>query len=545
MKRLTHITVNTSSPRPTPVTGAVSALVCLMIAISWDTPSAAAQYGPHGCTWGNLTANVWSNPGTIAANGFSVDQFRLELQAAISTWNEESQTPGPIQYAGDTSSTVPIPGAILVTHQNTWACTNNTSAKAFWSGHGSCATDPPAPNFIMIMQDSCNPGTPRMWRAGWPGPSVHDPWGLAGTMPYEGVATHELGHTLGMFDFAGSAGVMNPSGAHTAHLHLYPNDVQQLRGVEGTTFLRPHTIDSANGSSWTSSPLAATPSSMVSSLVPAIGGQMPGANAMRISMGEAWLRYAPVRTGAPGAWSSHAAASAVLDVDSWVSVATSDFGELLVVWVDDCTGTNSCNIDWAWTNNSGSSWSTGTLSDTNTYARPSVAYDRGRDRFVLAYIDDINSQVITRSSPAISSPVWSSAFGTSMAPYRYLGGMIFNASGTGMIFAAANTATTRGRIAQFTMGGSGSTYSIVNGTWLTSQSNRTNRSFGVAYSRAQNRIVVIWKEWPFQVWRTTRTGIGSLAAFPAPTAFASHFVSSGVDAAVNLQTDRFVATWAN
>lgn len=171
--------------------------VGLLVVVATASPqSAAAQYPGLGCTWSSPTIPVRYNAGTAAANGFNATRFHDELIDAGAIWNEEAMAAYDLTFGATTSATSESPGVATVVNQNLWSCMDNTSAKAFGPGAGaSCGST--GTIIRMIMQDSCNPGTPRQWKTGWPGSTYHS-FGLSGAVGYEFVATHELGHTLGL-----------------------------------------------------------------------------------------------------------------------------------------------------------------------------------------------------------------------------------------------------------------------------------------------------------------------------------------------------------
>lgn len=79
---------------------------------------AHAQYPGLECQWLNRTIPVYFNPGTLAANGFSVAGFRGELNDAMATWNEESQGQYDLVFGGDTAWTTEQENSIVVLHQD-------------------------------------------------------------------------------------------------------------------------------------------------------------------------------------------------------------------------------------------------------------------------------------------------------------------------------------------------------------------------------------------------------------------------------------------
>ncbi len=77
-----------------------------------------AQTNPTTCSWSGRSIPVYFNPANIAANGFDENAFRNTMLNAMAVWNEESRGDIDMYYAGDTTETVGIAGAILVSFWN-------------------------------------------------------------------------------------------------------------------------------------------------------------------------------------------------------------------------------------------------------------------------------------------------------------------------------------------------------------------------------------------------------------------------------------------
>ena len=502
------------------------------------TSSAQAQYTNLACTWTDKSIEVYFNPGTIAANGFDVARFREEMIDGMSVWNDEGQGRYDLLYMGDTTSNQKA-GAIVVNHIDTWACSDNTIGKAFYPGAGAeCDSGDPVVN--MVMQDSCNPGTPRDWRTGWPG-TTFNPWGLGGAAGYEMVAAHEFMHMQGLPDEGPGPGMGCCTNWHTSFRFLYPIDVLSIRAQAGPTIRRPRTVWSTLGTSWSSSSLLST---NYSSSPPDLDGM--GGTGLSAAIWEPVFQVANVRTGNHGSWTNVPTPTSIGDLHKWPSIASSSFGESLVVWPDDCDNTNACTIDWAWTNNGGTSWTTGTLSDARTHSKAFVQYDQNRDRFVLAYIHRNDARIMTRSTAA-ASVSWGNNHPTIAVPYRHLGGMVFDGDGAGLLVAASDQAATKGQIAQFAFTVTGTSYGLVNGSWATSPAGaaKTRRPFGIARSPYSQRVVMVWRDVgnPRSMAVSRKLGIGSSIAFDAPT-FPIADISNGASIAFDAFNDRFVAGYA-
>lgn len=503
---------------------------------STDTSSATPQYTVSTCTWTNRSIPVLFNAGTAAANGFFPERFRDELINAMAMWNEESQSGLDFLYAGDTTQSQ-VTGNVVVRHQDTWACVDNTSAKAFWPGSGNCAAG--APEIVMIMQDSCNPGTQRQWRTGWPG-STFQAWGLGGAMGYEHVAGHELGHMLGFPDAGPYPAVMCCNNRHTSFRMLYPIDINTARRWYGTPARFVATATTTDGLSLSG---VSMPICKRTTLPPSLTSFPSSTQPLRMSLSESSTRFAQMQQGTHATWTTHPSEGDAADAHKWTSVSSSTYGETLVVWPINCDNNVGCDIRWAWTNNNGSSWTRGTLTDADTYGRPAVAYDVYADRFVLAFIDVAESRVITRSAPAISAPAWSANNPTGALPYRYMGGMVFDSAGNGLLLAASDDAAAKNRIAQFQLVRSGSTYNTGVSSWALANAGAANtrRHFDVSRNPVTGLILLAWRDGgnPRPLATATKTSMSAADPFMGPN-FPLSSISNGVDLAFDEMNSRFV-----
>lgn len=416
---------------------------------------------------------------------------------------------------------------------------DNTSGKAFFPGAGAPCDF--GGIVVIPLQDACNPPTKRLWKIGWPGIG-YDAFGLFAPVGYEFVATHELGHMLGLPDTGTGPGVMVPAGYHTTYLFLHALDRDSIQVQGGTTLRRAHTSLSASGTSWTA-PSQLSP--LTTSFPPGMDGTRTTSPGVVTASNIAFSDTANIRAGISGSWTTWPAASAAYDLYKWASVANTPGGQTLVVWPDDCTqGYESCDIDWAWTNNAGVSWTRGTYTSADTFSKVYVEYDEARNRFVMAYLETAASRVHVRSAIATAAPVWvgSTTLGTNA--YRHLGGMVFDASGNGLLVASSNAAATKGHLAQVNIGWTGSTYSLVSTGWLTSPSALavTRRPFGVARNPANGRIVVVWQDSGLtrSMGTCNKTGTSTGVMCSAPIFPISNIVN-GVDLAFDRVGTQFVA----
>lgn len=462
----------------------------------------AAQYTGLGCTWSEDTPNstrvaVYFNPGTLASNGFSVARFRSALIQSLAVWNEESTSQVDLFYAGDTTSTSGIANAVVVNHQNVWTCLDNAFAKAFWAPSGDCRSSSAGPIVHVILRDSCTNAV-RNWRTTWPGPAG------SGGIHYESVMVHEIGHTLSMPDVVTATGVMNATaGEHAANLHLYPIDMASAQiTTDGWTQRRPRTaLSSNNGVTFGASSVVPLGFSATSpSLSPAADvGLRSGVFEMVFGQGV-------TRRGTHGSWSviDQPPNAGVGAVNHWVSTAHSDFGETLYAWPTGCNRTAHCAIAWAWTSSNGPPWTTGTLAAAGTYGRVELAYDAFRDRFVMAYIDGDSSRIFMSSTPAVapswSTPALASQASTSITEtFRYMGGIVFDSAGAGLLVAGTNTNYTgspeAGQIVQMATSFSSGTYTLGWASWASGGAPAnyiTRRHFGLARNPG-GTVVMAWR----------------------------------------------------
>lgn len=234
-----------------------------------------------------------------------------------------------------------------------------------------------------------------------------------------------------------------------------------------------------------------------------------------------------------------------IDAYKWTSIAHSTFGETLVVWPTGCTvDVNACNVAWAWTDNDGSTWSTGTLTSADTPGKVYVEYDRFRDRFVMAYIDAADSRIVLRSALAAAAPSWSTESLTFAVPYRHLGGMVFDNSGNALLVASSGYGPNKGRIVQFDIGGSGATYSLSNPNYITFTGTLavTRRPFGIAYDAGPDNVMIVWRNTGStrSMGVCTHSGLSASTPCSAPT-FPISDIVNGVDLAYDPPNNRFVA----
>lgn len=513
---------------------------------SWASTTAAQTYSPLGCAWNGPNVDVYFNPGTIAANGFSVSEFRGEMLDAMALWNAQHQADYDFVYIADTSSQKKT-GAVVVNHQDIWSCMDNNSAKAFFAGAGPpCETS--KPHVRVILQDSCNPGVTRNWTTGWP-PNPLQTLGLTGWVGYEFALVHELGHMLSLPDAfpppppALPAGVMCCVGSHGSFLHLAPIDIESVRSLAGNTTRRPHTIWSTTGATWSSPTLL---SSTPTASPPDLDGNLPGGfGPIRAAFWDPLFRSTQMREGTDSSWTTMPSASPAFDVDATAAIANSQFAETMVVWLDDCDGNTLCDIEWAWTNNNGTNWTRGTIADADTHSKAYVEYDGHRDRFVIAAISHLDARIRMVSAPAVSAPGWGTWSDTVALPYRHLGGMVFDNTGNGLLVASADFVGVNGLIAQFNISSTSSgVYSLNNGQWAAATASQANTRlpFGIARDAGSGRIMMVWRDGgsPRPLATAVKFGVSTSVKFSAPS-FPVLNIVNGASVAFDNANNRFVA----
>jgi len=490
------------------------------------------------CSWADKSIEVYFNPADITSSGFNVDYLRGEMIDALAMLNEEGQGQYDLIYSGDTTAEQ-ITGSVVVNNDAVWFCSDNVIGKAFGlAPSGTC--DSSQPLVRIILEDSCNPGTPRDLRTGWPG-STFGQLGIAGAQGYENVIGHELAHMIGIPDEGAPQGLGCCNFSHTSWRMTYPIDVVSIQAMAGLTNRRPYTSDSATGTAWGTPLLMSTGRT---SSPPHLDGNLPSSmGPLRSTYWRPNLQMASVHEGTHGSWSTLPNASSPTAVNTGSALANSDYGETMVVWPGNCNNLNACDIEWAWTNNT-TTWTRGTLVDADTHSKAYVEYDLAADRFVLAYIDSSDARITTRSAPAVWAPGWTSETATVAAPYRHLGGMAFNSSGAGLLVASVDISWAKGYLAQFRMVRSGSVYTLTGAAWLTSPAvaARTRRPFGISYDDGSNRTIVVWRDVgsPRPMAVSTKTGLGTANYFSSPT-FPITGIVNGVTVAYDDAADEFVA----
>ncbi|HMO55589.1 MAG TPA: hypothetical protein PJ994_13870, partial [Tepidiformaceae bacterium] len=190
---------------------------------------------------------VYFIPGTLAANGFNIDQARETLLNALAIVNEESGAHVDLYYAGDAGDVPFIANALTVRFQDTGVCcpiqpcpdgmmNNNPLGRGDTRNCGSEGSG------VAIMLRNCD-GTVRDWRTSF-SPGV-------GVM-FEGVLVHEIVHAVFGILHAptGSNSVMVPAylqDAHNAFRHLFTIDANTIELRAGLSSRFAAYTTSSNG----------------------------------------------------------------------------------------------------------------------------------------------------------------------------------------------------------------------------------------------------------------------------------------------------------
>ncbi|MFZ5441926.1 MAG: hypothetical protein ACOZQL_18115 [Myxococcota bacterium] len=473
-------------------------------------------------------------PGTAAANGFDADAFREELIDAMAQWNEESQSRMNMRFAGDTTNGA-IQGSVVVRNQDVWACADNTSAKAFGFGGSVCESS--SLEVAMIMRDSCAPNTPRQWRVGWPG-GQFDSWGLGGRTSYEAVAVHELGHMIGLPDVRGALGVMGNPSTHATLRILHELDINSARAQFGEPWRLIATSSSSDGINF--SP-ATSFACQRTTIPPGIGSQDTGPKQLRMTHGNSRTNDIDIWMGRLNWWSTHPEPPlANGNAWRWTSTASSPKGVSVVAWVSDCPLNGDCAIGTARTPDDGRTWSYDFIK-TGTFGKPALAYDPHQDNFVIVFIRSTDARIFS-SFTSNSSLSWSTPKASDLAPYRYMGGVVFDDQGRGLLVAASDAESSVNWIVQAQVNFSSSEYSIGSPNWLIPGVRvTTRRHFGLARSPS-GTIVAAWRDTggPRPLATAIKSSIDSSVPFSG-TFFPFAGLSNGVDLAFDSDSNEFVA----
>ncbi|MBK8172339.1 MAG: hypothetical protein IPK60_18620 [Sandaracinaceae bacterium] len=461
----------------------------------YDPSPLRAQWSPTYCAWSSHSVPVYFKPGTLAANGFNVTNFREAFADALAVWNEESGANVDLYYAGETTASVPTPGRIIVSHGDDGSCADPLLAVTSLPGSGDCSG---GGVFIqMILKDPCTHAV-RPWVTTWPGSTA------GGGFIYEGSLIHELGHALGLPDVTTQHGVMHGWALEAgAGLHLYTDDGLTVQQQMGLTTRNPATISSTNATSFGAPSLLA---SYFSSQGPTVTAASDGVSPFRIGVWDQIWQLAGASSGNHGSWTGMTSPpnGYIGSIHDPVSISRSNSdNEVILAWPSDCHTETHCDIRWALTSNGGSSWSTGTISGAGAIGRVEVAYDAFRNRFVLAYINGDSARIYTASAIAQNPLSWSvpqvasQTVGGFAQAFRYMGGVVFDSSGLGLLTAGAFDTTGRpGVIVQMAV-----TYPLATrysvGAWSYANSTLplnyvTRRPFGLARSSG-GTIALAWR----------------------------------------------------
>ncbi|MBL8601147.1 MAG: hypothetical protein JNK72_04405, partial [Myxococcales bacterium] len=140
-----------------------------------------------------------------------------------------------------------------------------------------------------------------------------------------------------------------------------------------------------------------------------------------------------LRRGAPASWIDYLgpypnATGHGTVHHSWVSLATTPYGETAAAWLS-CTGLPECRVIVA-TATSPTAELTSQMVGESSFARPEIAYDRWRDRFVLFFIHRDGTLRQSETTPWDASQWTYEQEVPTEEPgtlrFRYMGGLVFD-----------------------------------------------------------------------------------------------------------------------
>lgn len=285
------------------------------------------------------------------------------------------------------------------------------------------------------MENGCAPGDPRRFLISW-----STLWPTSSEIFMEGTAVHELGHSLGFPDVIGlTTGVMRwaydqPGSA----LHLYPIDQNSLRAVSGTSLRRQRVHRATTPWSGWSSPII-VPNALANSVGATVERNFfeagrPALVADRGATGLPRFQRGDPTSTTGWVWFGAAPSS---DGSLWVSGArgsTPTNAPIMLAWLGPCTTGTGCTVETAYFATPASNPVYSTLPNY-TFARAEVTYDVWRQRFVLALIDHATAQIVTTwwTGTVWDTPVVaSSSINGAPERFRYMGGIAFSSSGSGV-----------------------------------------------------------------------------------------------------------------
>lgn len=519
-------------------------LIALSLAIigSSDASAQVPPVHPNLSCSATGSVPVYFNPANLTAAGYDVALVREAMLNAMAIVNEESQSRVDLYYAGDTNLETITPG-IVINFNTTWWCPpapetpDNPLAKAFGCGGNGV---------IRFFMNDCD-GTARTWMTNHSTPNANLMW--------DAVAVHELLHISHGFPdryvspTEQDSVMFSYAGPHNNMRHLYPIDVDSAMAQAGQTTRRPRYATASNATATTFGGVVHVDSSTSSNYGASVDWRYVNGGTADLLFGfpqsnprEARLRQGNgVDVARPGGMSG----TSFIGMDMAVDPAN---GTILVAWLGRCVRNTHCPVNWAFSNTNGSAWLTGTLpgiGGEGSIARPVVAFDRSRFRFVIFYLTGDDGFLASASTSAYW-PSFTEVLANGYSRLRYLGGATFRESdGAGRVFAALDSTGTslQHRIAGMVLIYSGGAYtagSPVNVHVSNPDAFRTRRSFGAFYSDYQNRTVLAWRDGgaPRPLATSYATGMPT-SGFALP-AFPISNVRHSVDVTYNQTSNRWV-----
>lgn len=574
-------------------TFAVTAFSAMPTAMAQLTPR--YQGTPRPCILQTNSVPVYFHQGDLSGN---IALYRESLLRAIATWNEESHSARRLYFAGDAATDATPVDTVVVSHASFDASTH----KNFCQGTGSIATATSSGAdtagrcisstgvlIRMLLNHCASPYAPRSFTTAWP---------VTGEYSYEAIALHELGHAaFGLPDFpdpampgggpdGAYAGIMDNGYTspilHADRLHLYAvdqNSVINIAGGNTSTVARTWLLPTTN-----SLTQFATVFGITTSVGPGLAPTLPTDSWLFNLSGDGRSPQNSHFGHADGSTYMAAPQAPIPETSPsqstlWSSTAISTFGEMVVARLLCSTiYASGCELAVAYSPDPygpsvyppefpSTRWRSDFLSCPacpsggllRTFARPVVAYDSVRDRFVVIVLGN-DGRPFTAFAPAeryfFDLNHWSQAtpgYSRTDLPIRYTGGLFFDSTWTGSpetsipyrgYFLAAAGWQERGVVnhivsSQVTFDGVGYVLSPPTAIGPASESTsfQTFRHFGLAGRWDSNGATIAWGETtpPYHRIRVSRLA-NVASAWSAPSTLALP-INTPIYSSVSLAND--------
>ncbi len=316
--------------------------ICIFGATALQCGSLFAQttYGGMICVLPPVPTviDVYWNPDNLATEGFDVDRFRETTLRAIAVWNEESRTGRRFRFMGSLSADAASPpGAIWIRNgaPESSDCSCNTSPGASNSLASATIFGAPcystAPSGICMRMRRCADNSLIPW---------NEMGASAAEYSYEAVLIHEMGHAGMSFPDVSTTeeGVMFgtlPSGFAANRLHLFPIDQRSAMAHSSLAETRQTVVVPYdwNSIAWGSED---TSLGVASTVAPGIGSYAFPPSRPHFDVASLGTVVPATRSGAYGGpWNTRGPSGAgpVGTQTLWPRVAVSDYGEVMMTWL--------------------------------------------------------------------------------------------------------------------------------------------------------------------------------------------------------------------